>query len=99
MQSLVYSLADTMKTMQVQMQDNVQANKMMQESVSSFQDNIQHSIQQVQERLDMVRNQNEGVHPTTNNSSSPHSSSSLADSLLKGIKLEIPKFTGEDALG
>ena len=65
----------------------------------AIQDNIT-SLGSRIEKLELNQNHSTSIHADqTNNDSSFSGLHSNADSLLKGIKLEIPKFSGSDVLG
>lgn len=76
------------------MQDSVLAQKLLQESTINLNAAVQTSIQIVNDKFKGVRNQIETSGNVANHNVSKisESSSYIADSLLKGIKLEIPHF-------
>ena len=88
LQSLVYNITESVNKMQKQLQEQTIANK-----------DMQHSIQQLQEKF-TNHNLNQ-TQPSTSsaNHNSNESSSSVLENMLKGMKLEIPTFEGEDPLG
>ena len=69
----------------------------------ALQESMDHKFDSLAARIDKLEVSQISHNTTTNSKIGPDSSSSqlvvAPDELLKGIKLEIPKFSGKDALG